>query len=178
MLRNSCLSCSISSRSSFFSSSSSPFFSSSCSYAGSFLVSSLFTDCWIALALSSFGVKVAGVNWLAISPHSLLNCSERGYSEGNSTKNIFARKQAIEVIKVQCKSLVLLNSIGVGGFFGSVQKAFPSLVTASSGYTCISYKMSWLNSFSKRMRAYSTQSMKFLGRFRRSLRPSLRLMIS
>lgn len=175
MVRNSCLSSSISSRSYFSSSGSSPFFSSS---AWSFFSSSLLTDCWMDLAFSSLGTKGDGVNWLAISPQSRRNWSDLGYSDGISKKNIDARRQAIEVMKLQWRSLAWSNSTGEGGRFGNVQKGFPSFVWASRGYTCKSCFISWLNSFSNRMRAYSTQSIKFLGLLRSNLRPSLRLIMS
>ncbi len=87
----------------------------------------------MALALSSLATKTGTDTALAISPQSFLNCSVLGVFEGISMKNILALKQAIEVMNVQCKSLFLSNSIGVGGFFGRVQNGFPSLVTASRG---------------------------------------------
>ena len=82
-VKKSCLSQSISSRSSFFSSSGSLSFFSSSSAAAAFLVDSLSTDYWIALALSSLATKAGGVKPLAISPQSFLKSSVRGVSDGS-----------------------------------------------------------------------------------------------
>ena len=55
-------------------------------------------------------------------------------------------EEEYEYMDNSLKRVVFLR--GTGGLLGRDQKRFPSLVLASSGYTCSSYLRLWLKNFS------------------------------